>query len=83
MSKENPTFEEVNKHIESVDLAALEKAPPKASVSASALAIPSQVCAAYKVVKPILRLLIGTPFLPAKWKTAIKIFMRFMDPICP
>ena len=84
MSKENPTFEEVNTHIESSDIASLEKAAAKpAAASLTAGAIPGQVCAAYKVVKPILLLLLGTPFLPAKWKAAIKVFMSFMNAICP
>lgn len=77
MSKQNPTFEEVNAHIEKADLKKLK------AVSASAAAGPGQICAAYKTIRPILLLIINFPFIPSKWKAAIKAFMAAMDTFCP
>ena len=48
----------------------------------TAAAIPN-VCGAYKVIRPILLLLLGTPFIPQKWKDAIKVFMGVLDALCP
>jgi hypothetical protein len=84
MSDKKLTFEEVNKHIEAANLTALEKASANTAVAgATAASISGQVCAAYKVIKPILQLIVGTPFIPAKWKTALTIFMNFMNVLCP
>lgn len=84
MSKEIPTFEEVDKHV-TKHLAGLEKtaAAKPATASAAAISIPAQVCAAYKAIRPILLFVVSFPFIPGSWKKAIKIFMTFMDSICP
>jgi hypothetical protein len=78
MPGKNPTFEEVDKHIQKAKISAV----PKSAKGATAEAIPN-VCGAYKTVKPILQLLLNTPFLPKKWKDAIKAFMSVLDTICP
>jgi hypothetical protein len=79
MSKTNPTFEEVNAHIESSDLTKLAK-----QSSATALTVNSgQICSAYAIIRPILLLLASFPFIPDKWKKALKVFMQFMDVFCP
>ncbi len=77
MSANVPTFEEVDKHIQSADLSAL-----KPSGTGSAAAIPN-VCQAYGVIRPILALVSGVPLIPKKWRDAIKAFMQVMDSICP
>jgi hypothetical protein len=77
MPEENLTFEDVDKHIEASDLTALTAEGPAAE------AVGNQVCAAYKVIRPILALLTGLPLIPKKWKDAIRIFMKFMDAFCP
>ena len=84
----NPTFEEVDQHIKAADLAPF--APGGAhhpaatrSAGATAQAIPANICAAYKVVKPILNLLQNVPLIPAGWKLALKAFMGVLDAICP
>lgn len=84
MPNTNPTFEEVDKHIQSADLKAFEvggkhhltAAPP-------GIAIPVQVCAAYKIIKPILQLLLNVPFIPQTWKNAIRTFMQVLNVFCP
>ena len=83
----NPTFEEVDAHIKNADLAPF--APGGAhhaatrAVGATAQAIPANICAAYKIVKPILNLLLNIPLIPASWKAALKVFMGVLNAICP
>lgn len=79
MSTNVPTFEEVDKHIQSADLSALQS--PAASATES-LAIPN-VCQAYGVIRPILVLVANLPIIPRKWKDAIKAFMQVLDSFCP
>ena len=76
-----PTFEDVDKHIQSVDLTEFQvggKHHPK-GIALS----PSDVCAAYKMVKPILVLVAGIPLIPKKWRDAINVFIGVVDKICP
>ncbi len=85
---DNPTFEEVNAHIEKADLKDLQAKASAAesaakSANAEVIAIPAAVCSAYRVVRPILRLISGAFFLPGNWKTAVRIFMTFMNTLCP
>jgi len=84
MPASSPTFEEVDKHIQSADLSAFQPGGKHAATtSATAAALPGNVCAAYHIVKPILILLENTPFIPKKWKDAIKAFVGVLDAICP
>jgi len=83
MASPSITFEQVHKHMRSVDLSKLRpKAGPAARAIAPAAALPN-ACAAYKVVRPILVLVSSTPLLPPKWTGAIKIFIQAMDTVCP
>lgn len=85
MSKTNPTFEEVNAHIEKADLKKLQagSAALASAKGAKAANVGSQVCAGYKVVRPILLLVSSLPLIPSKWKAAIKVFISIMDGFCP
>ena len=68
-----PTFESVDKQIQAADLSVFQPggkyhlAPGAAAAPAAAT---PNFCAAYKIVRPILELLLGTPFIPQKWKDA-------------
>lgn len=85
MSATNPTFEEVNKLVQDADLSQFQPGG-KYHLSASTAATPAaaipNVCAAYKLIRPILALLLSLP-IPQKWKDVIKAFMGVMDTICP
>jgi hypothetical protein len=84
MAKDNLTFEQVDKLIQKADLSALQPRPrATARAAADPTAVIAQVCAAYKVIRPILGLLVNTPFIPKKWKDVVKGFMRVMDALCP
>jgi hypothetical protein len=86
MPTTNPTFEDVDKHIQAADLSAFQSGGKhhltKASAANPAAALPN-VCAAYKVIKPILVLISGIPLIPQKWRDAIKAFIGVMDTLCP
>lgn len=81
MSANIPTFEEVDEHIKKADLSALQSSA-KAGPGGGIAAIPAQACQAYGVVRPILVLVAATPFIPAKWRDAIKAFVSVMDMVC-
>lgn len=87
MSAKVPTFEEVDKHIQSADLSAFQPGGKHAMTAASATANPAaaipNICGAYKVVRPILQLISSVPFIPQKWRDALKAFMGVLDMLCP
>jgi hypothetical protein len=80
----NPTFEEVDQHIRNADLSAFQPGGQHhvAAGAAPAVAIPN-ICAAYKVIRPILVILSNLPLIPQKWRDAIKAFMGVADTLCP
>lgn len=81
MSANVPTFEEVDKHIQSADLSAFQTTSAAAG-SGAAAALPN-VCQAYGVIRPVLVLVANLPIIPKKWKDAIKAFMGVLDSLCP
>lgn len=68
-------FEQVQKHVEAVDLKALE-ARDKAMAQAN-------LCGIWQAARPVISLLSSIPFLPAKWTALIKQFSATLDMICP
>jgi len=84
MAKKNLTFEDVDKLIQKADLSALKTAPRAAAKAAvDPAAVIAQVCAAYKIIRPILLLLSNLPLIPKKWRDVITGFMKLMDSLCP
>ena len=77
MANTAPTFEEIDKHIQTH---AAQAAP--ATAAAGAAAIPN-VCQSYKTIRPILIALGSFPFIPKKWRDAIQAFTSVMDGFCP
>lgn len=79
-----PTFDEVDKHIQAADLTAIQPGGKlHAAAAAPAAAVLPNICAAYKIVRPILVLASNTPILPQKWRDALKAFIGVLDAICP
>ena len=74
----------VYEHIDKADLSAFEKGGKHfvPQDAAAAVAMPN-ICPVYKLIRPILVLLMNAPFIPAKWKQAIRIFVQLMDVVCP
>lgn len=87
MPSKNPTFEEVDKHIQKADLSAFQAGGKMRLSAASAKASPAaaipNICGIYKIVRPILVLISNFPMIPKKWKDAIKLFMQALDAFCP
>lgn len=87
MQDKQLSFEEVNKHFESVDLSEFQEGGKHffspASVTRAPGDVLQKVCGIYKVVRPFLALVSNIPLLPKKWRDAIKTFMSLMDGLCP
>ncbi len=66
------TFEDVDKHVQAVDLNKLGMAPGAIDL-----------CSSYKAVKPILGMVAVMPFFPAKWKAVVAAFIAALDVVCP
>jgi len=80
-----PTFEEVDKHIQAADLSVFApggKWHPTAATASAAEVLPN-ICAAYRIVEPILTLVSNIPLIPQKWRDALKAFMGVLDSLCP
>ncbi|MDQ6768851.1 MAG: hypothetical protein M3Z54_02550 [Gemmatimonadota bacterium] len=87
MLQEAPTFEEIDNHVQAADMASISLGGKHHMTQAAAQANPAtvlpNVCAAYKIVRPILKGVVAIPFLPKKWKDALNAFLAFMDALCP
>lgn len=81
------TFEDINQHIESVDLTAFATGGPKAVTAAMASSNPElvlpRICSIYRTVRPILVVLSTFPLIPPRWREALTIFINVMDQLCP
>lgn len=78
------TFEEVNRHFEQADLSQFNATAPSASAaSVNPADVLKKVCAAYKIIKPFLSLVVGFPLIPSSWKNAINSFTGVLNTVCP
>lgn len=87
MKKIDMSFDDINAHIKKADLTAFAKGGKYYLSSSRAIQlrpsdIPGKICPIYQVIKPVLEALLNIPFIPTKWKVALKIFMRVLDKIC-
>ena len=87
MNEKDLTFEEVNKHFESIDLSEFQGGGRSYFTSKDVTAAPQDViqkiCGIYRVVRPFLVLVSNIPLIPRKWRDGIKTFIGLMDSICP
>jgi hypothetical protein len=87
MADQELTFEAIDAHIAAADLASISPGGKHhlsaAMVAQQPAAVLPNVCAAYKIVRPILQGLLLIPFLKTSWKNAIRAFINFMDGLCP
>ena len=70
------TFDEINRRIEAANLTQFDAAAAKAGQV-------GQLCDIWRLVGPIICGLADLPFLPPKWRQAIKLFCDIMKTICP
>jgi len=82
-----PTFEEIDKQINGLDLKAYQPGGGQHFTAAAAKAAPAdafqKICAIYRGIRPILIALENFPLLPKKWREALKVFTNLMDSLCP
>lgn len=83
MAEREYSFEEIDRQIQGLDLSAAEGRLSSLKASASPVDVISQVCPIYRAVRPILQGLLNLPFIPERWKQAIRTFIRLMDMVCP
>jgi hypothetical protein len=74
------TFEKTDALVESAVAFRASGTSPAAAAQAGPMA---SVCAAYAVLRPILKAIEAFPLIPAKWKKIIDEFIAVMDAICP
>jgi hypothetical protein len=86
MAKNDLTFEAIDEHISAADLKSIAPGGKYyltgGAAANPAVAIPN-ICAAYKIVRPILKAVAAIPFLKQSWKDALNSFLTFMDALCP
>jgi hypothetical protein len=80
MADKVPTYEEIEKHLASVNLKDFQQGGKHFPGAAASI---GDVCPVYKMVRPILLAVIAFPLIPTKIKDAIKAFMAVLDVICP
>lgn len=81
------TFEEVDQLVQDADLRPFQTGgrqhTTREMVASSPAAALANVCAIYRVVRPILALIAGAIFLPKKWREAIQTLISVLDTLCP
>lgn len=84
---EPATFEEVDQLVQAADLRPFQAGgrhyTTRELVAANPAAALANVCAIYKVVRPILELAANSFLLPKKWREAIRTVMSILDTLCP
>lgn len=71
------TFEEVEAYVDKLNAQQPEGAQEDLTVGIE------KVCKYYKIVKPILNVVMSLPLIPEKIKKPIKDFMAILDTFCP
>ena len=86
MEHRNPTFEEIDQQIRSLDLTAFREGGARHFTAADVRSSPGDVlkmiCEIYKCIRPILVALQNFPLLPKEWRKAIEVFVDLMDSLC-
>ena len=85
MLKSKLTFEGIDAIVSKANLKSLRVAPARvqaATMDAKAADVLGTICAAWKVARPIVMLLLALPFIPKKWKAALEVFIKLLDSIC-
>ena len=87
MADNEITFEEIDRHINALDLNAFQAGGKHHFTAEAALAAPGDVlkkiCTVYKAIRPILIAIEKFPLLPKKWRDALKTFTDALDKLCP
>lgn len=86
MAEREYTFEEIDKQIQQADLDGFERGAREVTaeaVAAQPANVLPRICEVYRVVRPILVALSNFPLIPERWRRALKVFISWMDRLCP
>ena len=76
------TFEQVNKHVDSVKIDEMEL--PSARARATPEEIVGKVCGVYQKVRPVIEFLANFGWIiPEKWRNIMRAFIIQFDKLCP
>lgn len=85
MPEPTMSYEEVDKHMQAVEVEALESRTiavlTDASRTTEVRQVLSEVCELYHTIRPFLEFIL--PFIPGRWREVLKAFMRVLDTLCP
>lgn len=86
MARSAQTFEEVDRIVQKANLKQF-RSGGAGHVTARAVAVSpgdvlTKLCAIWRIVGPIVRLIIKTPLIPKKWRDALETFANLMDTVC-
>jgi hypothetical protein len=86
MARSPQTFEDVDKIVRAANLKQFQRGGrghvTGAAVSAAPADVLTKLCGAWRIVGPIIRLVMKAPFIPKKWRDALEIFASLMDTVC-
>ena len=86
MARSAQTFEDVDKIVQRANLKQFRSGGTghvtARAVAASPGDVLTKLCAIWKIVGPIVRLIIKTPLIPKKWREALETFANLMDTVC-
>jgi hypothetical protein len=87
MADTTVTFEDIDKHINALNLQDFQAGGKhhftSAAVSATPADVLKKVCTIYRGIRSILIGLENFPLLPKAWRDALKVFTNLMDTLCP
>jgi len=86
MARAALTFEAVDKIVQQANLKQFQPGGPghfrASAVSAAPADVLVKICGIWKIVGPIVRLVIKTPLIPKKWRDALETFANLLDTVC-
>lgn len=80
------TFEQIDEHIKKSNLEDFLPGGKHNLVAGTIIPkedIGIKICGIYKIIRPILSGILLIPFITEKWKEALRVFMAFLDTLCP
>ncbi len=80
------SFEQVDATVQRADLTKYRRGGnqwfSRRDVASNPAEVIKKLCAVWRVVGSIVKLVAGIPLLPAKWREALKTLIALMDTVC-
>ncbi len=81
MARRALSFEEVDRIVQRADLTKLRRGVSRRAAVTPA-EITTTICSTWAVAGPIIRLVMGMPLIPKKWREALTAFADILDKLC-